>query len=505
VYAATITNQVFSGLLAFDDNLNLVPDLAESWTVSRDGLEYRFSLRHNARFHHGRPVTAQDFVYSFTRLFDADRVPPGIIQDYLGLVEGVPEYVGGRAKTITGFAAPDSHTVVIRLSRPYPSFLAVLCMDQARVVPRDELERMGAAEFGRHPVGSGPFRVARWDPEREMVLVRNADYFGQPALLDSVILCHYHNEEGGRAEREALARGEIDALEVNQSEADVYLRAGGFHLVRRLELSMEFLGLRSDRPPFDDPRIRRALGMALDRGALKRAAGMGFETPTGILPPGMPGYSPRSRILPQDAAQACALLAEAGYGPDHPLSFDLFTASRTPHAVIRDSVLVASFRKVGVEARIHNASWLELNGAINEGTAAAFEITWIADLPDPDSFLFTLLSSEGMYNIVGYRNDRVDSLLAEARVEPNLELRLAAYREAEGQILEDAPILPLFNVMLMYVFRSRVKGVEMSPFGICSVPMEKIWLDPAEEQGAEGGPSCRALGPRVVSASSPAW
>jgi peptide/nickel transport system substrate-binding protein/oligopeptide transport system substrate-binding protein len=476
---------VFSGLVTFDDNLNLVPDLAESWTVSRDGLEYRFTLRENARFHHGRAVTAVDVLYSFTRLFDPGRISPGIIQDYLGLVEGAPAFAAGTAKNISGFSAPSPRTFVIRLTRPYPSFLAVLAMDQARVVPGDVLEEMGPEEFGRHPVGSGPFRFSRWDPERELVLVRNPDYFGHPALLDTVVVRHFPNGKGGRAEREAFARGEIDALEVNQREADAYLRQGGTHLVRRLELSMEFLGLRSNRPPFDDMRLRRALALAVDRTALKRAAGMGFETPTGVLPPGMPGYSPQPRILPYDPDRARDLLAEAGYGPGHPLAFDLYTSNRTPHAVIRDSVLVASLRRVGVEAHIRNTGWLELNQAINSGTAPAFQITWIADLPDPDSFLFTLLSSEGTYNIVGYHNDRVDSLLALARVEPDLARRMAAYREAEEFILEDAPLLPLFNVMLMYVFRSDVKGVEMSPFGICSVPMEKIWLDSSDAEGGD--------------------
>ena len=135
---------------------------------------------------------------------------------------------------------------------------------------------------------------------------------------------------------------------------------------------------------------------------------------------------------------------------------------------------------MGVQVTIKSVSWRELNEAIDAGTANAFQITWIADLPDPDSFLYTLLSSEGMYNIVNYQNLEVDSLLAAARDEANPARRLAIYREAEELILFDAPVIPIFNVLLTYAFHPSIRGVEMSPFGISSVPLEKVWFERAK-------------------------
>ncbi len=476
IYEATVTNQVFSGLVQWDADLNVTPDVAESWTISRDGLEYVFDLRHNARFQNGRQVTAQDFVYSFTRLFDPSQVPPGIIQDYLDKIDGVAEFTAGRADHVRGLTVPDPFTLVIRLRKPYTSFLSVLGMDQAKVVPREEVERMGAQAFGKHPVGSGPFRLASWDPQRDLVLVANREYFGAPAYLDSVVIYHYPQEQGDREKQEFYA-GNLDAMEARESELPVLMSRGDYQVARRLELSMEFLGFNLHRAPFNDARVRQAVSMAVDREALGLAAGPGFHVPMGLLPPGMPGYTPESKILPEDPARARALLAQAGYGPGRPLTFELYTSNRSRHAVVRDSVLTASWARVGVEVQLKNCSWPELNRAVDGRTAPAFELTWIADLPDPDSFLFTLLSSDGVYNLFEYHNPTVDSLLAAGRDEVNVARRLGRYRDAERRILDEAPLIPLFNAMTMYAFQPNVRGVEMSPFGICSVPMEKIWFD----------------------------
>jgi ABC-type transport system substrate-binding protein len=127
-YEGAFITQVFSGLLRADADLNVLPDIAQSWKISPDGLTYEFDLRQDAHFHNGRRITAQDFIYSFSRLLDSHRVPPGIIQDYLIIVDGATDFIDGRAGRIRGLLAPDDHTLIIRLAKPYPSFLSVLCM-----------------------------------------------------------------------------------------------------------------------------------------------------------------------------------------------------------------------------------------------------------------------------------------------------------------------------------------------------------------------------------------
>jgi len=473
-YEGTFITQVFSGLLRADADLNVLPDVAQSWKISPDGLTYEFKLREDARFHNGRPITAQDFIYSFTRLLDSRRIPAGIIQDYLIIVDGATEFVGHRANHVRGFSAPDDHTLLIRLAKPYPSFLSVLCMDQARVIPQEEVERQGPEAFGQHPVGSGPFRFAGKNAGGSWVLVANRDYFGTPAHLDSVIIDPLAHDGGVKEHQDFLA-GKLDVVNLRQSEVSELMQHGNYHVIRRLELAMEFIGLNCIRPPFNDVRVRQAVSLALDRKAVEAAAGPGFLTPAGILPPGMPGYTPEPKVLPENRTLAKALLAEAGYGPSHPLRFTFYVTARSKDGMKRDSVIVASWAKSGILAERKVVNWPELNQAIEARTVPAFVITWIGDLPDPDTFLFTLLASDGMFNMVNFRNQGLDSLLALGRSETNIEARLNSYREAERRALAEAPIIPLFNVMTVYAFQPDVEGIEMSPYGLCSIPLRKAW------------------------------
>ena len=475
-YRGTVLNQLFSKLVRFDANLNILPDLAESWTISRDGLLYTFELRRDATFHDGTPVTAQDVVYSLTRLVDKKRIPPGIIQPYLRTIDGVDDFEAGESDRIRGLSAPDSFTVEIRLAEPYPSFLSVLCMDQAKIVPAEAVERMGAEEFGRHPVGSGPFRLVSWEPGEKIVLTGYRNYFGSPAHLDTVIFCSRH----GKMETEEKADffdGKLEAREIRGNQIGELAERGNYPVVRRLQLSLEFLGFDTALPPFDDVRVRKAVAMALDRDELAQVAGSGFQTPAGLLPPGMPGFTPESKLLPYDLDRARRLLAQAGYGPDRPLRFALYSATQNEHGARRDSVIVASMKRIGVEAVLHRVTWLDFLTAVNGRKAPAFVLTWIADVPDPDSFLFTLLMSGGSYNLFDYSNARVDSLLGAGRHELNVQERLSHYREAERLVLNDAPLVPLFNTMIFIALQPEVRGFEMSPLGIASIPLEKVWLE----------------------------
>ena len=182
-------------------------------------------------------------------------------------------------------------------------------------------------------------------------------------------------------------------------------------------------------------------------------------------------------MIPYDPEQARRLLAEAGYGDGHPLRLPLMTASRTAYAMARDSVVVASLGRVGVQVDLQHVTWDEFDKALMTRSLAAFQLSWIADLPDPDSFLYSLFVSGGASNFFAYSSATVDSLLDEGCRNLDQVGRLSEYRLAERKILEDAPIVPLFNTIGLYLLQSDVRGVELSPFGICSVPMDHIWLD----------------------------
>jgi peptide/nickel transport system substrate-binding protein/oligopeptide transport system substrate-binding protein len=474
-YQATVTNQIFSGLVHWDDNLNVLPEIAESWIISPDKLHYTFDLREDATFHNGRTITAEDFIYSFTRLFDRTKVEPYIIQDYLNRIEGVDAFVAGEAEAIAGLSAPDPFTLRIDLRAAYPSFLSALCMDQAKVVPSEVVEPLGSAGFARAPVGSGPFHLAAWE-DTVMVLAANETYFGGRAPLDSIVFIKYPQEDPEAFKRAFLARA-LDMRPIREAEVPELLNHGNYFIVRRPELSMEFLGFNCSLPPFDRREVRQAVSMAVDRSLMREAAGPGFTTPVGLLPPGMPGYSPETKILPENLSEAKVLLGQMGYGEGYPLRFPIYTASHSAAARARDEALIRGLRRVHIEPEIVVVTWEDLERRIDDGSMESFFLTWVADLPDPDSFVYTLCASSGLYNMFAYGNKDVDRLLARGRDELNVPLRLSLYREAEVMILYDAPIIPLFNLMNTYAFQPGVRGVEMSPFGISGIPMRKIWFE----------------------------
>ena len=186
VYEATLVNQIFDGLLSFDTHLNTIPCVASSWVISAGGTEYTFNIRRGVRFHDGMPVTADDVVYSLQRVFDLPVEDAGLAREYLCHILGTQDYVSGKEKSIRGLEVVSPEVVRIRLSQPYASFLAVLASELARIVPKHVVEHVGTAEFARHPVGCGPFKFDRWEPQR-IVLTRFQDYARGPVYLDSLV------------------------------------------------------------------------------------------------------------------------------------------------------------------------------------------------------------------------------------------------------------------------------------------------------------------------------
>src|SRR5215510_9970491 len=173
IYATPVALQIFDGLVQFDANLNVIPSIAKSWEASRDGLVWTFHLRQGVKFHHGREVYADDFVYTFTRIIDPRTVSPRAW--LFERVQGAKKFRAGEAERVEGLQALDAYTLQITLSQPYAPFISLLGMAQAQVVPLEEVQRLGA-EFGRRPVGAGPFRFVNWVAGEVITLEANEAY-----------------------------------------------------------------------------------------------------------------------------------------------------------------------------------------------------------------------------------------------------------------------------------------------------------------------------------------
>ena len=478
-YGRSVSQQIFDGLVHFDQTLAIKPALAEFWRASRDGLTWTFELRKGVKFHHGREVTSDDVVYSFTRILDP-RTRSNANEVFQN-VRGAREFRDGRAKAVSGLVALDRHTVQVTLNEAHVPFVSVVAIGHAKIVPRDVVEAHGET-FGTQPVGTGPFRFLRWERGKEIVLGANAQYFDGPPRLGRLVYRIFPgeqhdvmNEEFQKANLEdspVLPRADRRTLAADQSH--IY--------VKRLMISVRFYGFNTRTKPFDDRRVRQAIVHAIDREAIIESVFFGQYTfARGILPPGMLGFNPQLAGYRYDRLKARELLAAAGYPGGRGLApVVIWSGAKRADIVREHEQIKKSLAAVGIAAEVrYQTDWRAYVRMLDEGKLPVFLYAWYADVPDPDDFLGKLFHSRGPRNFFGYANPAIDELLAAARSAPDLQQRVDLYRRAEQRILDDAPIIPVFHHTYERLFQPYVRSVEVNGLGDPYIPFRKIWLERA--------------------------
>jgi peptide/nickel transport system substrate-binding protein/oligopeptide transport system substrate-binding protein len=474
MYGITVAQQLFDGLVQFDQSLTVAPALAEFWKSSRDGLTWTFTLKRNVRFHHGREVTADDVVYSFTRILDP-RTRSGAA-DLFANVRGAEAFRDGRAGHVEGLVALDRYTVRIVLSEPLTPFVAGLAEGHAKIVPRDVVERAGEG-FGTQPVGTGPFRFVRWTRGSEIVLDANPDHHdGRPGVARVV----YRIFPGANdvAMYDEFQRGALDESQIPDEGYRRIVASSAHVYVRRAVFGVRFYGFNLRVKPLDDRRVRQAILHAVDRAPIVDEVFNGRHLlARGILSPGT-GYNPRLRTYGFDPQRARDLLAEAGYPAGRGLR-PLAVWSSVKERMVREHELIRrGLEAVGIKAEFHyETDWPTFSRALGEGRLPVFLYAWYADIPDPDNILFKLFHSRGARNYFGYASAAVDDLLVRARTEVDLPRRVELYQRAEQLIMEDAPILPIWHYTYERVFQPYVRDVEVNDLGDPYIPLRKIRLD----------------------------
>ncbi len=476
IYGRTIANQLFDGLVQFDGALAIRPAIAETWTASRDGLVWTFTLRRGVKFHHGREVTADDVVYSFTRIVDPKTKSAGA--PLFMKIKGARQFADGQAASVEGLTATDRYTLRVTLAESQAPFVSSLAVGFAKVVPREFVEKLGE-DFGRQPVGTGPFKFVEWARDKRISLAANPDYFEGRPSLDRLEYRIFNGETLDETFGE-FDRGNLEDSGIPARLRPELLNGRRYQFIRRPILGIAFLGINTAEKPLDDPRVRQALNYAIDRRAIVREIYQDQYLPgVGILPPGTYGYDPKLTGYPNDSKKAAELLAAAGYprGKGLPV-IQIWSARKTEEAVAEHDAIVRSWAALGIKAEVHyNTNWPEYKAQVYAGMLPIFRYSWYADTPDPETFLGQLFDSKSTDNITRYRSPAADLLLQRARLEPDAQKKLRLYQEVERRIVSDAPLMVLSYYSYERAFQPYVKGIQVSALGDPYIPMKKIWLE----------------------------
>jgi oligopeptide transport system substrate-binding protein len=478
VYESVILRQIYQGLLSFDSGLRMLPCLATSWTISPDGTLYTFNLRHGVRFHDNSLVTAMDVAFTLERCLAPDLGDgQSLAATYLMPIRGAEAYNKGRATSVEGIRVIDDLKLEIELVRPCPLLLKVLAMDQTGVISRAAYIEGGQNQIQNHPVGTGPFRFVRRRPDRGIVLARSETYWGRPAEIDSLVF-QSKSESTEAYEAHALLRGEVHLTTLSTGTA-AKARELGLPIYRAPELSVSFLGLRLDLAPFDIPEVRRAVLLAIRRDPIRNVDPEGIVPVFGLLPPGLPGREPVDRLPRPDPAEARRLLAESGHPDGRGLPPITLGTSRGSAAVQKIAEGIQNdLQAIGLTVHVQRFSWRQLDSLTVSGKLQAFMMSWVADLPDPDAFLYPIFHSSGESNLFGYASPEVDSLLALGRMMTPGPERNNVYARLQDVIIRDAPMIPLYHSSSAYAWRAEVHGVEIGPSGFSMINFDRIYLDP---------------------------
>jgi ABC-type transport system substrate-binding protein len=479
-YGRSVATQIFDGLVQFDSTLTIVPALARHWKASRDGLTWTFTLRQGVKFHHGREMTADDVVYSFTRLLDPAIKSGGA--DLFRGIRGAADFQAGRAPTVSGLTALDRYTVQVVLNEVPGSFASAAAVGHAKIVPRELVEQLKDG-FGSQPVGTGPFKFLGWERNREIVLAANKDYFDGPPRLGRIV---YKLYTGARVDAiyDDFKRGELeDAPPPTHLSAADFRRvvADTSHVyVKRSLQSVRFYGFNVNAKPTSARLVRQAVAHAIDREAITGDLYQGrVLTARGILPPGMFAYNPKLTGYAYDPQRARALLAQAGFPDGRGLTPITIWSSVREDRVLREHELIRkNLDAVGIKVDFqYETHWPAFSKQLNERKLPGFLYAWFADVPDPDSFLSKLFHSASPANVTGYTNPAVDELLTRGRRARDPLQRAEMYRKAEQLIMDDAPVFPVWHYVYERLFQPYVRDVQVSSFGDPYIPFRKVWLE----------------------------
>lgn len=467
---------LYNGLYVFDSSNNLVPDLADGLPqVSADRLVYTIKLKKGVQFHNGRELKSADVKYSIER----NAMPATkswAATEPMSFLVGGKDVLDGKAKEASGIQVMDDYTLQFTLTKPYAYFPHSLTQTTNLVVPREEVEKWGK-DYQFHPVGTGPFKMVEWTPKQKVTFTRNPNYFkkGLP-YLDGVTF-----QLGAAPDVSMLRyqRGEVDELADGIPSADIPTMATsaqfGKYFIDAPSFLLYFIGFNLQTPPFDNPKVRQAIGMAIDKKKIIQLSSGTGVIASSLYHPAFPCNNKNAKDpLPYDPAAAKKLLADAGF-PNGLQAKAWLRQSRAWIARVPESIQ-QDLAAVGVKIELLQLESAVGTKSLDNGEIPLFATTWGATYPDPSSMISPVFQSSAITaKRLRYKSDALDKTIEKASGTLDDAERCKIWLEAEQQVMTDLPIIPLVFLGRPSMQSPRLKGVVFNPTYGRPV-YEQVWI-----------------------------
>jgi oligopeptide transport system substrate-binding protein len=459
--AAIIINDLFEGLTTIGPDGKIVPGAAERWTVSADGLTYTFTLRPGLTWSDGVPLTAEDFVFSFRRLLDPKTA--ATFASFMYPIANAKAVNAGTAAPATlGVAAKDARTVVFTLEYPAPFFPQLMAANAAAPIPRHLLDAKGRAWTDPGVmVSNGAYVLAERVPQTLIRARKNPRFHAADTVTIDEVVFYPTEDQGATLKR--FRAGELDIalnfpadqIKLIERELPGALRVGP-------ALAVFYLMLNQTRPPLNDPKVREALSLAIDReGLVEKLLPPGSAPAYHLVPPAASDYTGqafayRGQPMAERLDRARALLAEAGYGPTKPLTFG-FKFDTVEQNRRLGTTISAMWRAAGVQVTQLNDGPQTVDKDARTGNYDVVRWTWFAPYDDPTTFL-SLLETGNSTNRSTYSNPAFDALLQQARASLEPKARRTLLQQAEALAMADHAVIPVYFLGNRRLIGPRVRG-----------------------------------------------
>jgi len=468
------TNQLFNGLVQMDDQMNVIPSISKSWTVSKDGITYTFKLRNDVSFHKHkifgkdstRNVVASDFEYSFSRLLDKKLASPGswVLQK------------------VDAFKSLNDSIFEIKLKQPFPAFLGLLTMKYCSVVPKEIVEFYGN-DFRSNPIGTGPFKFKRWEENLKLVFRKNPDYFEkdengkQLPYLEAVSITFLPDKQ---SEFLQFAQGNIDFVSgLDASYKDEILTASGtlrdvyeneVNLIRGPYLNTEYLAfyMDSEIPEMKSELIRKAVNYGFDRDKMMiyLRNGVGIPANGGFIPKGLPGHN-ESIGFDYEPQKAKELVNR--FKRETGIQNPSITITTTSNYLSFCEFIQREIQKTGLMVNVDVIPAATLKDAKANGKLDMFRASWVADYPDAENYL-SLYHSQNFApngpNYTHFSNEQYDEWYKQAFEITDISERAILYSKMDSLVMEKAPIVVMFYDEVLRFTRKNVSGLGINPINL---------------------------------------